>query len=128
MAHVFGIDFNSLYPSAFSSIPNPFNQYTGHVMCMSGTLIKKFKCITKADFKQLLHLITESDVMNAYKPSYLFIAEVKLKCSDERVNNLINLPPVFRHHDIVNDEDVISRYMHDYITLKKIIHLNVKPN
>ena len=120
MTHVFGIDFNSLYPSAFSSIPHPFNPFTGHVMWMPGSLLKEYNCITKNDFKQLLHLIADPNVMYADKPPYLFIADVKLKCPTERINDLINLPPVFRHHDIVNDEDVIGKYLYDYMTSNKI--------
>ena len=87
---------------------------------MHGSLIKKYNCITKNDFKQLLHLITDPDIIYADKPPYLFIAEVKLKCSSERINDLINLPTMFRHHDIVNDENVIGKYMYDYMTPNKI--------
>ena len=39
MTHVCGTDFNSLYPSSFSSIVNPNIAYTGGRMYMPGRLL-----------------------------------------------------------------------------------------
>ena len=34
ITHVCGVDFNSLYPSSYSSEPNKNNPYTNHIMYM----------------------------------------------------------------------------------------------
>jgi hypothetical protein len=41
ITHIIGIDFNSLYPSSYSSLPHPFNPYTDGIMYMPGPLKSK---------------------------------------------------------------------------------------
>jgi hypothetical protein len=41
ITHIIGIDFNSFYPSSYSSLPHPFNPYTDGIMYMSGPLKSK---------------------------------------------------------------------------------------
>jgi hypothetical protein len=43
ITHIIGIDFNSLYPSSYSSLPHPFNPYTDGVMYIPGPLKKVIK-------------------------------------------------------------------------------------
>jgi hypothetical protein len=43
VTHITGVDFNALYPSANSSIPNEMIEYTGNKMMMFGNLKE---CIT----------------------------------------------------------------------------------
>jgi hypothetical protein len=38
ITHIIGIDFNSLYPSSYSSIPHPFNPYTDGIIYMPDPL------------------------------------------------------------------------------------------
>jgi hypothetical protein len=38
ITHIIGIDFNSLYPSSYSSLPHPFNPYTNGIIYMPGPL------------------------------------------------------------------------------------------
>ena len=53
-------------------------------------------------------MIIDPKIMYANELSYLFIADVKLMCTEGQINRLINFPPVFKHHDIVNNENVIA--------------------
>ena len=43
--HCFGLDFNSLYPSAFSSTKHEFCKYTGNKMYMPGVITNYFSSI-----------------------------------------------------------------------------------
>jgi hypothetical protein len=43
ITHIIRIDFSSLYPSSYSSIPHPFNPYTDGIMYMPGRLKKLSK-------------------------------------------------------------------------------------
>jgi hypothetical protein len=36
VTHIIGLDFNSLYPSSYSSKPHPFNPYTDGIMNIPG--------------------------------------------------------------------------------------------
>lgn len=58
--------------------------------------------------------------MYANEPLYLFITEVQLKGPDDRINDLIKLLPEFRYHVIINDEDVIGKFIYYYMTSDKI--------
>lgn len=86
---------------------------------MPGSLIEMHTYETKS-YEQLLHLITDPKVMYADEPPYLFISEVKLSCPEDSVNRLLKFPPVFRHHEISNEEDVIGTFMYDYMITNKI--------
>ena len=67
-----------------------------------------------------MSLITDPNLMYTDQPLYLTISEVKLTCPEKRINPLVNLPPVFRHYEIINEPDVIDRYMKDYMVSNKI--------
>jgi hypothetical protein len=54
ITHIIGIDFNSLYPSSYSSKYHPFNPYTNGIMYMPGAVKAKI-----ADSKQALKIINE---------------------------------------------------------------------
>jgi hypothetical protein len=43
VSHVIGTDFNSLYPSSYSSIKHPSNPYTDNIMYMPGAFKASFK-------------------------------------------------------------------------------------
>ena len=107
VTHVFGIDFNSLYPSAFSSNPHEFNPYHGGVMYMPGRLIER---VTD---KQTCMQIIKSGKYDVH-PKTVFYANVKLECPKDKINDLINFPPVFRNFNIINNESTIGSYMYNY--------------
>jgi hypothetical protein len=52
ITHIIGIDFNSLYPSSYSSKYHPFNPYTNGIMYMPGPLKAKI-----TDSKEALKVI-----------------------------------------------------------------------
>ena len=118
-SHVVGIDFNSLYPSSFSSCKHEFNKYHGGIMYMPGAFIRRIDVKDKASKKRCLDIITNSSRFSN-KPSYLFYAEVKLKCPTSKINYFINLPPVFRNINIKNDESTIGTYMYNYMKTNKL--------
>jgi hypothetical protein len=43
ITHIIGINFNSLYPSSYSSKPHPFNSYTDGIMYMPGSVKQVIK-------------------------------------------------------------------------------------
>ena len=97
---VVGIDFNSLYPSSFSSEPHPFNPYTDNKMYMPGSL------------KQIIrNKDLAMKIINERKD--LFIAVVKGYIPN--INEFINYPPIFRNIDIEIKREVIGDYMMNVI-------------
>lgn len=121
ITHIIGSDFNSLYPSSYSSIKHPFNPYTGGKMWMPGELqeiIEVYKNGVKNEeaFNRCVKIITDKNNMFANEPEYVFIAKVKLKCPKELINDFINFPPIFRKKTISNKPDEIGEYMHNVIT------------
>jgi hypothetical protein len=118
--HCVGIDFNSLYPSAYSSFPHCENPYTNNRMYMPGKLITV--------------LTNEADchhAINNRKAKTLFIAEVKGRIKDTA--QFINFPPIIRNIDVSVTPDVIGSTMYDYMkshnfktdyTVKKLTQTN----
>ena len=120
MTHVVGIDFNSLYPSAFSSNYHEFNRYHGGIMYMPGAFIRRIDAKDKASKQRCIDIITSNNRFSS-KPTYLFYAEVKLKCPVSKINYFINFPPVFRNINIQNDESTIGSYMYNYMKTNNLI-------
>ena len=120
ISHVIGIDFNSLYPSSFSSMKHSENPYHGGVMYMPGSLMRVFECYdehgNKNDevYQKCLNIINSNYRYGKKKPDFIFAAEVILECPDDLINKFINFPPVFRNFEISNDKDVIGQYMYEY--------------
>ena len=119
VSHVVGVDFNSLYPSSFSSNYHEFIPYHGGIMYMPGSLIARFECYDESGnrndevYKKCMNIIYTK---HRYEPNpeLIFRAKVKLECPIDKINELINFPPVFRNFDIRNTEDVIGSYMYQY--------------
>ena len=109
MTHVVGVDFNSLYPSSFSSTKHDFNKYHGGIMYMPGSFLMKIN-----DKKKCREIIL-SKARFQPNPKYLFKADVKLSCPKEKINYFINFPPIFRNVNITNNEETIGSYMYNYM-------------
>jgi hypothetical protein len=109
MTHVCGVDFNSLYPSSFSSIPNKNIPYTDGKMWMPGR-VKKFLITTTEAEKKYARQIIEAK-------RELFIVELVGHIDNEFLDDFVNFPPIFRKVDIELKEEVIGiptfRYMVD---------------
>ena len=107
MTNFVGVDFNSLYPSVFSSSAHPFIKYTGGKMYMPGK-IKKF-------------LICDDEKKKAYareviaKQDTLFVAEILGEIPKEYINEFINFLPIFRNIEITTDEDTLGSFMYNYM-------------
>jgi hypothetical protein len=87
MTHVTGVDFNSLYPSSYSSLPNEMIDYTNFRMLMPGNVTE----FTKSKIRIL-------DVLK--KREDLFIVSLKGGIPRRRYNDFINFAPIFRNIDI----------------------------
>ncbi|WP_289705092.1 hypothetical protein, partial [Bacteroides acidifaciens] len=125
VSHVAGIDFNSLYPSSFSSVKHSFNPYHGGIMYMPGSFIKRFDVYDEQGNKNEKVLNTAMNIIQSKKrfdanPEFIFKAEVKLRCPKNKINDLINFPPVFRNINIMNDEQTIGSYMYKYMKDNKL--------
>ena len=112
MTHFLGVDFNSLYPSAFSSNPHPFIKYTGGRMYMPGRLVETIDCfngVLKAKAKGIINRKNE-----------LFVAVVKGHIPKEYINEYINFLPIIRNIEITTNKETIGEYMYNYMKNNKI--------
>ncbi|KAI5512099.1 DNA/RNA polymerases family [Trichomonas vaginalis G3] len=107
MTHFVGVDFNSLYPSSFSSNPHDFIQYTDHKMYMPGRLNGVIICDTATKKAKALGIIK--------KKNTLFVAEVKGHIDEKYINDYINFLPIIRNLDIITDEKTIGSFMYNYM-------------
>ena len=112
MTHFVGVDFNSLYPSCFSSNKHPFIKYTGGRMYMPGRLCKTINCYNKVFKDRALKIINNK--------TDLFVAVVKGHIDKKYINEFVNFPPIFRNVDITTDRKTIGDFMYDYMTKNEI--------
>jgi hypothetical protein len=96
VTHITGVDFNALYPSAYSSILNLMIEYTGSKMLMPGNL-KEY--IT--DKQRMLDII--------FAKKELFLVTLKGGIPEERWNEFINYVFIFRNIEIRNDKSKTKR-------------------
>ena len=114
MTHIVGVDFNSLYPSSFSSTKHDFNKYHGGIMYMPGSFVRRI-----TDKQKCLNIINSKTRFQP-EPKFLFKAEVKLSCPKCKLNYFINFPPIFRNINIKNTEETIGSYMYNYLQQNKL--------
>jgi hypothetical protein len=91
VTHITGVDFNALYPSVYSSIPNEMIGYTGNKMLMPGNFKEYIK-----DKQRILNIINEK--------KELFVVTLKGGIPEERWNEFINYAPIIRNIEIGNDK------------------------
>jgi hypothetical protein len=108
MTHVIGIDFNSLYPSSFSSVSHPANPYTNNVMYMPGKPIETIECVTQAKMEKAKQFIKTNR-------SELFIASVKGHIDYDFQQEFIDFPPIIRRLKTKTDETTIGPVMYQYM-------------
>jgi hypothetical protein len=85
--YITGVDFNALYPSAYSSIPNEMIKYTGNKMLTPGNF-KEY--IT--DKQSILYFISAK--------KELFVVTLKGGIPEERWNEFINYTSIIRYIEI----------------------------
>jgi hypothetical protein len=112
MTHVLGLDFNSLYPSAYSSNYNSNNPYTDHKMYMAGRIKETIITESQEQKQRALEIINQKD--------QLFIVEIKGHIQEEYINDFINFPPIFRNLTIKTTRNQIGDYMYDYMQKNKL--------
>ena len=115
ITHFSSIDFNSLYPSSYSSEYNSLIPYTNHKMYMPGRLLKKITVNDKNTFNKCI------DIIN--KKQFLFVAVLKGEIPKDNLNKCINYLPIFRNVKVNNTREVIGDYMYEY--MKKINYSNI---
>jgi hypothetical protein len=91
VTHIAGVDFNTLDPSAYSSIRNEMIGYTGNKMLMPGNL-KEY--IT--DKQRIFDII--------FAKKELFVVTLKGGIHVERWNEFINYAPIIKNIEIGNDK------------------------
>ena len=125
ISHIIGVDFNSLYPSVFSSKYHEFNPYHGHIMYMPGYEINRYECYDNEGKRnekvyKACYNIIHSKHRFYPNPEFIFRAKVILECPTEKINDFIDFPPVFRNFDIKNNEETLGSYMYNYGRKNKI--------
>lgn len=68
---------------------------------------------------QYLKQITDPNLMYTDKSQYLYIADVMIRYPEGRTNALHKFLPLFRHHEIINENDVIGKFTYDYMFAKQ---------
>ncbi|KAH7827996.1 uncharacterized protein MONOS_11778 [Monocercomonoides exilis] len=105
MTHIMGVDFNSLYPSAYSSIKN----------CFGKRMYIPWHCefyTTKMDV--LNRIIAEHDK--------LFIVSLKGHIKESHINKCLFFPPIIRNLTFNTNEDIVGTKMMD--TMKhQLLHI-----
>ena len=94
---IVGLDFNSLYPSAFASVKHPCIPYTGGVMYMAGRLEEYYEVTTEQQRQMALKLINDKND--------LFVVVVKGSIPASKRDYCANLPPIFRSIDITTHRE-----------------------
>jgi hypothetical protein len=97
ITHIIGVDFNSLYPTAFSSCKL---SYMPDKLLMPGYYDR-----TITDKKQIRKHIAQRNGV--------FFVSVKGHCAINE--ETINFPPIIRNIDITTDRETIGDYMYDYM-------------
>ena len=130
ISHYIGIDFNSLYPSAFSGVYHDCNPYTGGRMYMPGKVTSFMENLTEAQKKRAYAIIhnknrksTDPEKIDEIE---LFVAEVSGYIPPEKINKCINFLPIFRNVDVPLREEVIGKFMCDYMDKNEIGRTNTK--
>jgi hypothetical protein len=126
--HVIGLDFNSLYPSSFSSIENVNNPYSKMYMpgrIVDTLLLDRMECATaspktKIQKQEFLKILRYKDWIRSKYGNNLFIVEIKAHIDEAFINDYINFPPIFRKLDIPTDRETIGDYMYDYMQKNNI--------
>jgi hypothetical protein len=101
IAHIIGIDFNSLYPSSYSSLPHPFNSYTDGIMYMPGPLKRVIK-----NEEVAMRIIKER--------KKIFSVDVKDHIDNHYLNEVVRFPSIFMNVDIVTNKETIGENMYEY--------------
>ena len=119
MTHVLGVDFNSLYPSSYSSEKNVNNPYTGGKMFMPGRILSHIVTDTPEKKQRALGVILSK---NRYSEQYgkLFIAEVKGHIPEQYYQEFINFPPIFRRLNLETNNETIGEYMYNYMSTNQL--------
>jgi hypothetical protein len=119
MTHVVGVDFNSLYPSSFSSITNENNPYTDHKMYMPGRVTKFELCDTEEKKDWARNIIARKED--------LFIAELKGHIDEEFVGDFVNFPPIFRRVGVQIKPEMIGEMMWQHMVTNGLVNKKRKP-
>jgi hypothetical protein len=91
MTHVCGVDFSGMYPSVMASHSHPFISFTNHVMHMPGRF-----CEHITDKVRIWNIIKDINPKDSEGNPIVFFASVKGTFPPNKINTLINFPPIIR--------------------------------
>jgi hypothetical protein len=107
ITHIIGIDFNTLYPSSYSSLPHPSNPYTDRIMYMPGPLKRVIK-----NEEVAMRIIKER--------KEIFSVDVKGHIDNRYLNEVVRFPPIFINVDIITNKEPIGESMYEYMILNSM--------
>jgi hypothetical protein len=110
MTHICGVDFNSLYPSVYSSIKSNLIEYTGGVMYMPGRVLNYYSSKTNQKFLRRLIEKGRFDPV----PKFIFMATVKGYIPESRYNECINFPPIIRNINVNEKSRKLTQLLNTY--------------
>jgi hypothetical protein len=113
VSNILGVDFNSLYPSAYSSIKHPCNPYTEGIIYIPGNV--KFHSTNK---DQILKIINEKKELFACKVKGYIPRADRNKPTTGAISetaNFVNFFPIFMNIDVKTDEKTIGSPMYKYM-------------
>ena len=108
ITHFTSVDFNSLYPSCYSSEFNINNPYTNHKMYMPGRLTSSMTVVEPAQLRRAMYIIKSK--------TELFSALIKGHIPEENRNKCINFLPIIRNINVEKDSEIIGEYMYEYMS------------
>jgi hypothetical protein len=101
ITHIVGIDFNSLYPSSYSSKPHPFNPYTDGIMYMPG----RDKQVIKNPEEALKIINERNEIFSVHVKGHI----------DPNFLNDVKFPPIFMNVDIKTNKEPTGEIMYVYM-------------
>ena len=114
VTHVCGVDFNSLYPSCYSSAPHLFIKMMGYEdskFYMPGSVIEEL-----TDFDRIAEIIDKGKSFE-----HLYVVSVKGFIPEDKLQKAADFPPIIRSIETETTPDIIGRYTYDLMLKNKIL-------
>ena len=121
VTHVCGIDFNSLYPSCYSSAPHDFIKMMGYKegkFFMPGSVMGEIE-----DKEKIMRIIKCGK-----NTKYLYVVSVKGYIPEDKLNKAANFPPIIRSIEIETSAETIGEYTYNLMVKNNIVKKGQVPS